>query len=173
MRSDNVATKLVQSPAISSYTPESHYRSRHYKFDCTTKYSRAIVWAPVAPQVPNPRVPSGEAAQKTDPAPRKPIRRNLSACLPPENPQTAHQVGGLKGWMLSLQSTSDPDQATSGDPNMTFDVMDMDDQTAGNVTITIGTLSPSPESPSADPSVPSQVLCPLETTGQSQIPTKR
>lgn len=108
-----------------------------------------------------------------DPAPRKPIRRNLSACLPPENPQTASQVGALKGWMPPLQRTSEHVQATSGDPNMTFDVMDMDGQTAGNVTITIGALSPSPGSPSADPSVPSQILCPLETTGLRQIPTKR
>lgn len=115
----------------------------------------------------------GDGAQKDEPAPRKPIRRNLSACLPPENPQTATQAGALKGWMPPLQRTSEPAQAAGGDPNMTFDVMDMEDQTAGNVTITIGTLSSSPQSPSTDPSVPSQILCPLETTGQSQIPTKR
>lgn len=119
----------------------------------------------------NPCVSSAEAAQRTDPAPRQPIRRNLSASLPPENPQTASRVGALKGVMP--QRTSEPARLTSGDPNMTFDVMDIDDHAAGNVTITIGTLSPSPESPPADHSVPSQILCPLETSGQSQIPTKR
>lgn len=121
----------------------------------------------------NPCVSLEEAAQKTEPALRKPIRRNLSASLPPENSQTASHVGGFRDLVPPLQRASDPLQTTSGDPNMTFDVMDIDEHTTGNVTITLGTLSPSPASPSTNHSVPSQILCPLETSGQNQIPTKR
>lgn len=121
----------------------------------------------------------GERSQKEEPAPRKPIRRNLSSCLPAENPPTAPQAGALNEGVRLLQHTPEParatrgDPVTIGDPNMTFDVEDTEDPTAANVTITIGTHSASPESLAADPSVPSQILCPLDTTGHNQVPTKK
>ncbi|XP_041839250.1 kinesin-like protein KIF18A [Melanotaenia boesemani] len=118
-----------------------------------------------------------------DKPPRMPIRRNLSASLPPQSPQTIAKSKGFEEGMLPLQCTPEPDQKTvkpqplssssNMDPNMTFEVIDTDDQTANNATIIISCGSPCQASKSTDVSVPSQHRHLPTTTEGKQILSKR
>uniref|UniRef100_A0A3Q4HL83 Kinesin-like protein n=1 Tax=Neolamprologus brichardi TaxID=32507 RepID=A0A3Q4HL83_NEOBR len=84
--------------------------------------------------------------------PRMPIRRNLSALLPPQSPRTVAVSQEFEEDMFPLQCTPEPCQKTTQaqlpssssaiDPNMTFEVTDNEDQAASNATIIISSSSP-------------------------------
>lgn len=108
-----------------------------------------------------------------------PIRRNLSASLPPQSPQTIAKARVLEEGMYPLQYTPEPAQkpapfllmgsSSNMDPNMTFEILDNDDQTANNATIIIS----GEESKSTDISGPSHVLRPPRPNEGNSVPTKR
>ncbi|XP_027137098.1 kinesin-like protein KIF18A isoform X2 [Larimichthys crocea] len=116
---------------------------------------------------------------KPEPPPRMPIRRNLSASLPPQSPQTIAKARVLEEGMYPLQYTPEPAQkpapfllmgsSSNMDPNMTFEILDNDDQTANNATIIIS----GEESKSTDISGPSHVLRPPRPNEGNSVPTKR
>ncbi|XP_078103467.1 kinesin-like protein KIF18A isoform X2 [Sander vitreus] len=121
---------------------------------------------------------------KLEPLCRMPIRRNLSASLPPQSPLTAAKVCKVfEEGMFPLQCTPEPSQKTvhalpqssssTMDPNVTFEVLDNEDQTASNATIIISSDSPCRASTSTDFSVPSQLLHPPKASDGNKIPTKR
>uniref|UniRef100_A0A3B4FC22 Kinesin-like protein n=1 Tax=Pundamilia nyererei TaxID=303518 RepID=A0A3B4FC22_9CICH len=84
--------------------------------------------------------------------PRMPIRRNLSALLPPQSPRTVAASQEFEEDMFPLQCTPEPCQkntqaqlpssSSAMDPNMTFEVIDNEDQAASNATIIISSSSP-------------------------------
>lgn len=86
-----------------------------------------------------------------DRPPRMPIRRNLSALLPPQSPRSAAESQSLEDDMFPLQCTPEPvpktvpAQPSSShsymDPNKTFEIPEHD-EAASNVTITINCSSP-------------------------------
>uniref|UniRef100_A0A3B3CIR2 Kinesin-like protein n=1 Tax=Oryzias melastigma TaxID=30732 RepID=A0A3B3CIR2_ORYME len=86
-----------------------------------------------------------------DRPPRMPIRRNLSAQLPPQSPGCATKSQAFEDDMFPLQCTPEPVPKTvpaqpssshsSMDPNMTFEIPE-NDEAASNVTITINCPSP-------------------------------
>uniref|UniRef100_A0A3Q4HV94 Kinesin-like protein n=1 Tax=Neolamprologus brichardi TaxID=32507 RepID=A0A3Q4HV94_NEOBR len=92
--------------------------------------------------------------------PRMPIRRNLSALLPPQSPRTVAVSQEFEEDMFPLQCTPEPCQKTTQaqlpssssaiDPNMTFEVTDNEDQAASNATIIISSSSPCQASTSTD-----------------------
>uniref|UniRef100_A0A8C7XXR1 Kinesin-like protein n=1 Tax=Oryzias sinensis TaxID=183150 RepID=A0A8C7XXR1_9TELE len=94
----------------------------------------------------------GKAPDPTqDRPPRMPIRRNLSALLPPQSPRSAAESQSLEDDMFPLQCTPEPvpktvpAQPSSShsymDPNKTFEIPEHD-EAASNVTITINCSSP-------------------------------
>ena len=111
-----------------------------------------------------------------------PIRRNLCASLPPQSPRTVAKAKMFEEGMFPLQCTPEPAQKTvkalllgsssAMDPNMTFEVLDNDDQTASNATIIISG-SPCQTSKSTDVSGHSQLPLPPKANERNQIPTKR
>ncbi|XP_074471706.1 kinesin-like protein KIF18A isoform X1 [Sebastes fasciatus] len=127
--------------------------------------------------------PSSEGKQtdmKPEPRPRMPIRRNLSASLPPQSPRTVANAQVFEEGLFPLQCTPETSQKTvqalpqisfsTMDPNMTFEIVDNDDQTASNASISSG--SPCGASTSTDISGPSQRLHPSRAK-ENQNPTKR
>lgn len=120
---------------------------------------------------------------KQEPPPRMPIRRNLCASLPPQSPRTVAKAQVFEEGMFPLQCTPEPAQKTvqalplsscsSMDPNMTFEILDNDDQTASNATIIISSGSPCQASTSTHFSGPSQLLQPPKANEGNQIPTKK
>ncbi|XP_071344797.1 kinesin-like protein KIF18A isoform X1 [Trachinotus anak] len=133
--------------------------------------------------VPSPKGRGNQTDIKEEPHPRMPIRRNLSASLPPQSPQTVARAQVFEEGILPLQCTPEPAQKTvealqpssssAMDPNMTFEVLDHDDQTASNATIIISTGSPCQASKSKDFSGHSQPLQPPKANEGNQISTKR
>ncbi|KAG7235186.1 hypothetical protein INR49_003097 [Caranx melampygus] len=127
--------------------------------------------------VPSPK--GGTNHTGMEPLPRMPIRRNLAASLAPQSPQTVARTQVFEEGMFPLQCTPEPAQRTGQssssamDPNMTFEVPDIDDQTAANATIIISTGSPCRESKSTDFLGHSQPLQPPKANDRNQIPTKR
>uniref|UniRef100_A0A8C9Y395 Kinesin-like protein n=1 Tax=Sander lucioperca TaxID=283035 RepID=A0A8C9Y395_SANLU len=127
--------------------------------------------------------PSKQTDMKPEPLCRMPIRRNLSASLPPQSPRTAAKAQVFEEGMFPLQCTPEPPQKTvhalpqssssTMDPNVTFEVLDNEDQTASNATIIISSGSPCRASTSTDFSVPSQLLHPPKASDGNKIPTKR
>ncbi|XP_044062408.1 kinesin-like protein KIF18A [Siniperca chuatsi] len=123
----------------------------------------------------------GKTDMKQKPPPRMPIRRNLSASLPPQSPLTVAKAQVFEEGMFPLQCTPEPAQKTvqvlplssssAVDPNMTFEILGNDDQT--NATIIISSGSPCQASKSTDVSGPSQLLHPPKANERNQIPTKR
>uniref|UniRef100_A0A8D3CEM2 Kinesin-like protein n=1 Tax=Scophthalmus maximus TaxID=52904 RepID=A0A8D3CEM2_SCOMX len=119
---------------------------------------------------PSPKGRGNQADMKQEPLPRMPIRRNLSASLPPQSPRTVAKVQVFEDGMFPLQCTPEPAQKTvqapspssssAMDPNMTFEVLDNDDQTASNATIILSGGSPSQASTSIDFSGHSQLHLP-------------
>lgn len=105
-----------------------------------------------------------------------PIRRNLSALLPPQSPRTVAATQVFKEGMFPLQYTPEPDQkethaqllssSSTMDPNMTFEVLDNDDQAASNATIRISGGSPCQASKSSSGQ-------PNKATEGNQATTKR
>lgn len=89
-----------------------------------------------------------------------PIRRNLSALLPPQSPRTVAASQEFEEDMFPLQCTPEPCQkntqaqlpgsSSAMDPNMTFEVIDNEDQAASNATIIISSSSPCQASTSTD-----------------------
>ncbi|AWP01481.1 putative kinesin-like protein KIF18A [Scophthalmus maximus] len=132
---------------------------------------------------PSPKGRGNQADMKQEPLPRMPIRRNLSASLPPQSPRTVAKVQVFEDGMFPLQCTPEPAQKTvqapspssssAMDPNMTFEVLDNDDQTASNATIILSGGSPSQASTSIDFSGHSQLHLPPKPNEAKQIPTKR
>lgn len=101
-----------------------------------------------------------------------PIRRNLSASLPPQSPQTVAKTTALEEDVFPLQCTPEPrPKPSSMDPNMTFDIMDGDCQAEGNATIILSGEDGASE-PSEGPG-PSQPLRPHKATDGSQASLKR
>ncbi|KAK2853949.1 hypothetical protein Q5P01_006610 [Channa striata] len=102
---------------------------------------------------PSPKVEGNQRSVSQEAPPRMPIRRNLSASLPPQSPRTKAKAQVFKEDMFPLQCTPEPPQKTvralppsshtSMDPNMTFEVLDNDDdQAASNATIILSCGSP-------------------------------
>lgn len=120
---------------------------------------------------------------KQEPPPRLPIRRNLSESLPPQSPQTIAKTQVFEEGMFPLQCTPEPPQKTvqalslsssiTVDPNMTFEVLDNDDNVTSNATIIISSGSPCQASKSTDVLCSNQQLHPPKTNEGNQIPTKR
>ncbi|XP_054474365.1 kinesin-like protein KIF18A [Anoplopoma fimbria] len=128
----------------------------------------------------------GEGKQtdmKLEPSLRMPIRRNLSASLPPQSPPTVAKAQVFEEGMFPLQCTPEPSQKTvlsvpqsshsAMDPNMTFEVLENDEQTASNATIIISSGSPCRASTSTDLSVPGRLLHPPKAIEGNQVPTKK
>ncbi|XP_019935694.2 kinesin-like protein KIF18A isoform X1 [Paralichthys olivaceus] len=125
----------------------------------------------------------GKADMKQEPHPRMPIRRNLSASLPPQSPQSVAKVQVFEDGMFPLQCTPEParktaeaqslSSSTAMDPNMTFEVLDNDDQTANNATILLSGDSPSQPSKSNDVSGHSRLHHAPKANEGKQIQTKR
>lgn len=119
---------------------------------------------------------------KQEPLPRMPIRRNLCASLPPQSPRTITKTQMFEEGMFPLQCTPEAQKtvqasslgsSTTMDPNMTFEVVDNDDQTANNATIIISDKSSCQASKSGDFSGPSQLHHFPKANQGDQIPTKR
>nr|XP_020462657.1 kinesin-like protein KIF18A isoform X2 [Monopterus albus] len=129
--------------------------------------------------------PSGRENQtdmKPEPRPRMPIRRNLSASLPPQSPRTVARAQVFEEGMFPLQCTPEPAQknvlslplssSSAMDPNMTFEVLDNDDddRAASNApTVIISSKA----SKSTDFSGPCQLLRPPKANEGNQIANKR
>lgn len=118
---------------------------------------------------------------KAELRPTMPTRRNLSASLAPQSPQTFATAQVFEEGMFPLQCTPEPSQKTfkdlpqsssAMDPNMTFEVMD-DDQTASNATIILGSRSPCRALASTELSGPSQPLRLPKANEGNQVPNKR
>ncbi|XP_022056767.2 kinesin-like protein KIF18A isoform X2 [Acanthochromis polyacanthus] len=132
---------------------------------------------------PSPTGRGSQTHMTKEPPPKMPIRRNLSALLPPQSPRTIARSQVFEEGICPIQCTPEPVQQTvqsrllssscTMDPNMTFEVLDKDDQTACNETIIISTGSPCQASTSSDLSGPSQLQHPPKASEVNQIPTKR
>ncbi|XP_068173258.1 kinesin-like protein KIF18A [Antennarius striatus] len=127
--------------------------------------------------------PKGKGNQtETEPMPRMPIRRNLCVSLPPQSPRTVAMAPVFEDAIFPLQCTPEPAQRTvhalplgscsTMDPNMTFEILDNDDQTVNNATIIISGGSPCQASKSSSLSGPTQLLHPPKANAGIQIPTK-
>lgn len=120
---------------------------------------------------------------KRESSPKVPIRRNLCVSLPPQSPQTVAKAHDFEGAMFPLQYTPEPApqpalamlprSSSARDPNMTFELLDNDGQTASNATIIIGPASPCQAPKSTGLSGPSQPLHPPKANEANQITTKR
>ncbi|XP_023140048.2 kinesin-like protein KIF18A isoform X2 [Amphiprion ocellaris] len=132
---------------------------------------------------PSPKGRGSQTHMTKEPPPKMPIRRNLSALLPPQSPRTIARSQVFEEGICPIQCTPEPVQQTvqsrllssscTMDPNMTFEVLDKDDQTACNETIIISTGSLCQASTSSDLSGPSQLKHPPKASEVNQIPTKR
>ncbi|KAM9410215.1 kinesin-like protein KIF18A [Pholidichthys leucotaenia] len=135
---------------------------------------------------PSPNGRENQTNLKQEPRPKMPIRRDLSAFLPPRSPQTVATNHVFEEGMFPLQCTPEPVPKTiqarslrdhntmfpSMDPNVTFEIMN-DDQTASNATIIISSGSPCQESKSTDVSDPSERFHPPMANEVTQVTTKR
>ncbi|XP_029000484.1 kinesin-like protein KIF18A [Betta splendens] len=115
---------------------------------------------------------------KQQPLPRMPIRRNLSASLPPQSPQTNAETQVFEEGLFPIQYTPEPAQkniqaaslsSSAVDPNMTFEVVDVDDPVTSNETIIISSDTPCQASTSRDV----LVLQPPKANEGNQISHKR
>ncbi|XP_047436689.1 kinesin-like protein KIF18A [Mugil cephalus] len=133
---------------------------------------------------PSPKGEGNQTDVTREPPPKKPTRRNLAESLPPGSPRTVSTSPAVEEGMFPLQCTPQasqqsvqarpPSTSPAMDPNMTFDLTDLnDDQTASNGTIIISNGSPCPESKSANFSGPSQLRPPPKANEGNQILTKR
>ncbi|XP_060924737.1 kinesin-like protein KIF18A [Limanda limanda] len=139
--------------------------------------------ASICKAAPSPKGRGNQADMKQEPQPRMPIRRNLSASLPPQSPRSAAKVQVFEEGMFPLQCTPEParktvealplSSSTAMDPNMTFEVLDNDDQTANNATIILSGGSPGQPSRSIDISGHSRLQHPPKANEGTQIATKR
>lgn len=132
---------------------------------------------------PSPKGKGGQTHMTKEPPPKMPIRRNLSALLPPQSPRAIARSQVFEEGICPIQCTPEAVQQTvqsrllssscTMDPNMTFEVLDKDDQTACNETIIISTGSPCQASTSSDLSGPSQLQHPPKASEVNQTSTKR
>ncbi len=112
-----------------------------------------------------------------------PIRRNLCVSLPQQSPHTIAKTQMFEDGMFPLQCTPEPAQKTvqsltmcsssTMDPNMTFEVLDNDDQTACNAAIIISSGSPCQASKPTNFSLSSQQLDLHRAAEGNHIPTKK
>ncbi|XP_030015712.1 kinesin-like protein KIF18A [Sphaeramia orbicularis] len=118
---------------------------------------------------PSPKGRVNQTDMKKEAAPKMPTRRNLSESLPPQSSTaTTSHTPAFEDGIVPLQCTPQPIQKSSRtlsssdsmDPNMTFEVVDGDDQTVANATIIIGSTSPCQASKSVNFSGLSQSLHP-------------
>ncbi|XP_008291319.1 kinesin-like protein KIF18A isoform X2 [Stegastes partitus] len=132
---------------------------------------------------PSPKGRGNQTHVKQEPPPKMPIRRNLSALLPPQSPRTTARSQVFEEGMCPIQCTPEPVQATvesrllssscTVDPNMTFEVADKDDHTVCNETIIISTGSPCQPPKSTHLSGPSQLRHPPKANELNQVPSRR
>lgn len=118
-----------------------------------------------------------QSSVKQEAPPRRPIRRNLCASLPPQSPQTVTKAQVFEEGMLPLHCT--PERTAQAiplvfskavDPNMTFEILD---QTASDATIIISAGTPCQASNSSDLSGPNQLSNLSKANEGNQIPYKR
>uniref|UniRef100_A0A3Q3RHS6 Kinesin-like protein n=1 Tax=Mastacembelus armatus TaxID=205130 RepID=A0A3Q3RHS6_9TELE len=125
-----------------------------------------------------------ETEMKADSHPKMPIRRNLSASLPPLSPRPITKAQMYEEGLFPLQCTPEPAQRTvrdlplstssATDPNMTFEVLDNDDdQVSNNASTTISSDSPCHASKTIGFSGPNQLFHPPKVNDRNHIPTKR
>ncbi|XP_074522413.1 kinesin-like protein KIF18A [Halichoeres trimaculatus] len=120
---------------------------------------------------------------KQEPIPRMPIRRNLCASLPPESPHVVAKTQKFEEGLFPLQCTPEPAKQTipilptssssAMDPNMTYEVLDNDDQTTSNTTINISEGSPCQSSKSTDFPGSSRLFLPPKNNEGSQVVAKK
>ncbi|XP_029947707.1 kinesin-like protein KIF18A [Salarias fasciatus] len=132
---------------------------------------------------PSPRGAALQMEASRKPPPKMPIRRNLSASLPPSTPQTAAGAHTFEEGVLPIQCTPQSAQkdarsrllgcSSARDPNLTIDVLDDDEQPACNTTITLGFDSPCQAPQSSDVSRPSRPLQPAKASERNQTPSNR
>ncbi|KAF3686516.1 Kinesin-like protein KIF18A Marrow stromal KIF18A [Channa argus] len=132
---------------------------------------------------PSPKGNGNQTKTSQEPPLKKPIRRNLAASLPSQSPRTKAKAHVFEEGMFPFQCTPEPAQKTvhslppsscsSMDPNVTFEVLDNDDQAASNATIIIGSGSPCQPSKSIDILGPSQLIDPARINEGNQILNKR
>ncbi|XP_041660030.1 kinesin-like protein KIF18A [Cheilinus undulatus] len=117
----------------------------HQSSPCSAeKHSKRTLLCSAAP---SPKVKEKWTDAKLDPTAKMPIRRNLCASLPPKSPQVVAKAQRFEEGLFPLQCTPEPvkqnsqalpmSSSSAMDPNMTFEVLDSDDQTASNTTIII------------------------------------
>uniref|UniRef100_A0A3Q2FYK3 Kinesin-like protein n=1 Tax=Cyprinodon variegatus TaxID=28743 RepID=A0A3Q2FYK3_CYPVA len=90
-----------------------------------------------------------------------PTRRNLSTLLPPKSPLNTVKSQAFEDGMFPLQCTPEPAQqllpcSSSMDPNVTFEVVDNEDESPSNATIIINDSSPCQASTSKNVSGPNR-----------------
>ncbi|KAM9860980.1 kinesin-like protein KIF18A [Aulostomus maculatus] len=113
---------------------------------------------------------------------RPPTRRNLAVSLPRQSPRTVSKAQVFVDGMFPLQCTPEPAHKTGAamplsfstamDPNMTFEVLDNDGESATNATFIINNDGPCKSSNSKDSLVLSQPLNPAKANEWNQIPSK-
>ncbi|MEQ2254373.1 hypothetical protein ILYODFUR_003122, partial [Ilyodon furcidens] len=147
----------------------------HQSSPCSAdRQTKGALFCGAAPTPKDGRVHQDKTEDKP---PKVPIRRNLSTFLPPQSPLSVVKSQEFEDGMFPLQCTPEPAQpplgcSSSMDPNMTFEVLDNDDQTASNATIIISCGSPCQASTSADVSGSSQQSHPHKATQGNQTAAK-
>ncbi|XP_068597934.1 kinesin-like protein KIF18A [Brachionichthys hirsutus] len=129
---------------------------------------------------PSPKGKGNQTDTMRKPMPKMPIRRNLCVSLPPQSPRTVGMAHVLEEALVPLQCTPEPAQKTAHplgssntmDPNMTFDLLDSEDQAGPNATIIISSGIPCQASKSSTLPGPSQLLYPTTAIAGIQIPTQ-
>lgn len=112
---------------------------------------------------------ANEAGVSPEAPSRMPTRRNLCVSLPPPSPRSVSQAqGSEEEGLVPLQHTPEPLSSVTMDPNVTFEVLDNDDETAACAPFTGGSGAPCTAPKSLDASVPSQSV-PRSKDG-NQIP---
>ncbi|XP_015239443.1 PREDICTED: kinesin-like protein KIF18A [Cyprinodon variegatus] len=107
-----------------------------------------------------------------------PTRRNLSTLLPPKSPLNTVKSQAFEDGMFPLQCTPEPAQqllpcSSSMDPNVTFEVVDNEDESPSNATIIINDSSPCQASTSKNVSGPSQPRETHRASERNQTAVKR
>ncbi|XP_029354404.1 kinesin-like protein KIF18A isoform X2 [Echeneis naucrates] len=167
----NVAGNIEARSELAPLLSFSHLLY-HQSSPCSAeRYTKRMSFCKVVPS------PKGQDNQ-SQPNTRKPIRRNLSASLSPQSPKNITRAQVFDEGMFPIQCTPEANalkQSLPGamDPNMTFEVLDNDDQTASNATIIISTSSPCQESKSNEVFHQTQPIQPSMSNKMSQIATKR
>ncbi|XP_028298917.1 kinesin-like protein KIF18A isoform X2 [Gouania willdenowi] len=155
--------EAVQAPiagACNGLTPMLTFSTLLYHQNSPCSAERQIKRASLSRAVSSPK-DAGSHTDEAQKAPQKmPTKRNLTLLLPPPSPQTLARTPACEEGMVPLQFTPEPapkhtrtlpsSSLNTMDSNLTFDVIDDDEQTACNSTIVIGPVSPSLASKPSD-----------------------